>query len=45
MAFPTTILIDRNGNIVGEPMLGGIDNKDNYDTPSSIRSFPSVFIP
>lgn len=32
MAFPTTILVDRNGNIVGEPMLGGIDNKDNYDT-------------
>ena len=31
MAFPTTILVDRNGNIVGEPMLGGIDNKDNYD--------------
>ena len=27
----TTILVDRNGNIVGEPMLGGIDNKDNYD--------------
>ena len=32
MAFPTTILVDRNGNIVGEPMLGGIDNQDNYDT-------------
>ena len=31
MAFPTTILVDRNGNIVGEPMLGGIDNKDNYN--------------
>lgn len=31
MAFPTTILIDRNGNIVGEPFLGGIDNQDNYD--------------
>ena len=30
-AFPTTILIDRNGNIVGEPFLGGIDNQDNYD--------------
>lgn len=24
--------IDRNGNIVGDPMLGEIDNKDNYDT-------------
>ena len=32
MAFPTTILVDRNGNIVGEPMLGGIDNQENYDT-------------
>lgn len=32
MAFPTTILVDRNGNIVGDPMLGGIDNQDNYDT-------------
>ena len=30
MAFPTTIF-DRNGNIIGEPMLGGIDNQDNYD--------------
>ena len=32
MAFPTTILVDRNGNIVGEPMLGGIDNQDNYNS-------------
>ena len=32
MAFPTTILVDRNGNIVGEPILGGIDNQDNYDS-------------
>ena len=32
MAFPTTILVDRNGNIVGEPLLGGIDNEDNYNT-------------
>ena len=31
MAFPTTILVDRNGNIVGDPILGGIDNQDNYD--------------
>ena len=31
MAFPTTILVDRNGNIVGNPLLGGIDNQDNYD--------------
>ena len=32
MAFPTTILVDRNGNIVGDPMLGGIDNADNYNS-------------
>lgn len=31
MAFPTTMLVDRNGNIVGAPLLGGIDNQDNYD--------------
>ena len=31
MAFPTTILVDRNGNIVGDPMLGGIDDQANYD--------------
>ena len=31
MAFPTTILVDRNGNIVGEPLLGGIDIQENYD--------------
>ena len=28
MAFPTTILVDRKGNVVGEPMVGGIDNQD-----------------
>ena len=32
MAFQTTILVDRKGNIVGEPMVGGIDNQENYDT-------------
>ena len=31
MAFPTTILVDRNGNIMGEPLLGGIDIQENYD--------------
>ena len=29
MAFPTTYVFDRNGNTVGEPLLGGIDNADN----------------
>ena len=31
MAFPTTVLVDRNGKIVGEPLLGGVDNQENYD--------------
>ena len=30
MAFPTTILVDRNGNIIGDPIMGGIDNDDTY---------------
>ena len=29
MAFPTTYVVDRSGNIVGEPLLGGIDNEEN----------------
>ncbi len=32
MAFPTTVLVDRNGNIVGEPLLGGIDDEENYNS-------------
>lgn len=32
MAFPTTYVIDRSGAIVGEAMLGGIDNEDNMAT-------------
>ena len=31
MAFPTTVLVDKDGNIVGEPFMGGIDDKSNYD--------------
>ncbi|RDU25212.1 TlpA family protein disulfide reductase [Anaerosacchariphilus polymeriproducens] len=27
--FPTTFLIDRNGNIVGDPILGSIDDEDS----------------
>ena len=26
-AFPTTVVVDRNGNVVGEPILGGINNE------------------
>ena len=31
MAFPTTVLLDTDGNIVGEPFMGGIDDQSNYD--------------
>lgn len=31
MAFPTTVLVDRNGNIIGEQFMGGVDNQENYD--------------
>ena len=30
-AFPTTYVFDSNGKIVGEPLLGGIDNKANLE--------------
>ena len=29
MAFPTTYVVDRNGNIVGEALLGGINSEEN----------------
>ena len=32
MAFPTTYVMDRQGNIVGEPIMGGIDKEDNAAT-------------
>lgn len=28
LAFPTTMLVDRNGNIIGEPIVGGINSED-----------------
>ena len=31
MAFPTTVLVDKDGNIVGKPFMGGIDDQSNYD--------------
>lgn len=31
MAFPTTVLVDKDGNIVGKPFMGGIDDQPNYD--------------
>ena len=27
VGYPTTYVVDRNGTIVGEPILGGIDNE------------------
>ena len=26
-AFPTTVVVDRNGRMIGEPILGGINNE------------------
>ena len=31
MAFPTTVLVDKDGNIVGDPFMGGIDDPSNYE--------------
>ena len=31
MAFPTTVLVDKDGNIAGEPFMGGVDDQSNYD--------------
>ena len=36
MAFPTTYVVDRSGSIVGEALLGGIDNEDNMATLQAI---------
>ena len=41
-AFPTTYVVDRNGNIVGEPIVGAITekNQERRCNPSSIRPSP-----
>ena len=31
-AFPTTVVVDRNGNMVGEPILGGINSEKQMKT-------------
>ena len=31
MAFSTTVLVDKDGNIVGEPFMGGINEQSNYE--------------
>ena len=35
-AFPTTYVVDRNGNIVGEPIVGAITEKDQAETLQSL---------
>lgn len=35
-AFPTTMVVDRNGNIVGEAILGGINNEAQMKTLQSL---------
>lgn len=31
IAFPTTFLVDKSGNIISEPFMGGIDDQANYE--------------
>lgn len=38
MAFPTTCVVDRQGNIVGEPIMGGIDQEANMATLEKLIS-------
>ena len=35
-AFPTTYVVDRNGNIVGEPIVGAITEKNEAETLQSL---------
>lgn len=35
-AYPTTYVIDRNGNIVGEPLVGVITEKSQKETLQSL---------
>ena len=35
-AFPTTVVVDRNGNIVGEPIVGAITEKNQAETLQSL---------
>ena len=36
MAFPTTVVVDRSGNVVGEAILGGINNEAQMKALQSI---------
>ncbi len=42
MAFPTTYVFDRDGNVVGQPLLGGIDKEENL---AAIRWGRSILLP
>ena len=35
-AFPTTYVVDRNGNIVGEPIVGAITEQKQAETLQSL---------
>ena len=35
-AFPTTVVVDRSGNVVGEAILGGINNEAQMKTLQSL---------
>ena len=34
-SYPTSILVDRNGNIIGDPIVGGINNPDVLEEVNS----------
>lgn len=40
MAFPTTYVFDRDGNVVGQPLLGGIDKEENLAALQKILTLP-----
>lgn len=40
MAFPTTYVFDRDGNVVGQPLLGGIDKEENLAALQKILTPP-----
>lgn len=40
MAFPTTYVFDRDGNVVGQPLLGGIDKEENLAALQKISTPP-----
>lgn len=41
IAFPTTVLVDKGGNIISEPFMGGIDDQANYE--QLMKQIQSIF--